>query len=80
MYDGFTSVIPTFSFMIFAFVAIMSVVNRKTQRVPVSEVSYQKFQKTAAIISAIGCFGINLYGMFYQFLIRTILTPSDNSS
>ena len=66
-YDGITNTLVVFIFLNYGFIALMSFVNRFTKRVPESEVSYQKGQSVAAIISFIGCLFVACYGLFYQF-------------
>jgi len=62
-------------FTIYGFVTFMSVINRFTQRVPKTEVSYQKGQVPFAIIGALGCFAVPLYQMIYVFIIQVAKDP-----
>lgn len=76
-YDGITNTLVVFIFLNYGFIALMSFVNRFTKRVPESEVSYQKGQSVAAIISFIGCLFVACYGLFYQFLADPIMNPNE---
>ena len=76
-YDGITNTLVVFIFLNYGFIALMSLVNRFTKRVPESEVSYQKGQSVAAIISFIGCLFVACYGLFYQFLADPIMNPNE---
>ena len=76
-YDGITNTLVVFIFLNYGFIALMSFVNRFTKRVPESEVSYQKGQSVAAIISFIGCLFVACYGLFYQFLADPIINPNE---
>ena len=75
--DGMVNVVVLLMFTVYGCVALMSVVNRKTQRVPKSEVPYQKGQVPLAIIGALGCFLVPLYQMGYVFLYEAITESSD---
>ena len=70
--DGMVNVVVLLMFTIYGFVALMSVINRKTHRVPTLEVKYQKGQVPLAIIGVIGCFIVPLYQMGYVFLYGAI--------
>ena len=71
--DGLTNAITVFIFLVYGTVSFMSIMNRKTNKVPVSEVSYQKGQCIAASIATIGCWGIAGYCLIKQFLCDPIM-------
>ena len=71
--DGLTNAITVFIFLVYGTVSFMSIMNRKTNKVPVSEVSYQKGQCIAASIATIGCWGIAGYCLIKQFLYDPII-------
>ena len=74
--DGLSNICVLLIFTVYGFVALMSVVNRFTHRVPQSEVSYQKGQVFFAVIGALGCFLVPLYQMIYVFIIQVAQNPN----
>ena len=73
IYDGLTNTLVVFVFLNYGLIAFMSIINRKINRIPASEVSHQKGQCIAASISTIGCLFVACYGMFYQFMYDPIV-------
>jgi len=75
IFDGLSNIAVVLMFTIYGFVTFMSIINRFTQRVPKTEVSYQKGQVPFAIIGALGCFAVPLYQMIYVFIIQVAEDP-----
>jgi len=80
IFDGLSNIVVVLMFTVYGFVTLMSVVNRKTHKVPKSEVPYQKGQVPMAIIGAVGCFLVPLYQMVYVFLYQAIVMPKADFS
>lgn len=78
IFDGLSNIIVVLIFTVYGFVALMSVINRKTHKVPGSEVPYQRGQVPLAIIGAIGCFAVPLYQMIYEFIYRVVDNPTES--
>jgi amino acid transporter len=76
IFDGLSNIVVVLIFTVYGFVTLMSVVNRKTNKVPASEVAHQKGQIPLAIIGAIGCFAIPLYQMIYVFIYQVAIDPT----
>ena len=76
VFDGLSNFIVVIMFTVYGFVTLMAIINRKTQKVPKSEVSYQKGQVPLAIIACIGCFTVPLYQMIYVFIYRVAMYPT----
>ena len=78
IFDGLSNIIVVLIFTVYGFVALMSVINRKTHKVPTSEVPYQRGQVPLAIIGAIGCFAVPLYQMIYEFIYKVVVNPTES--
>ena len=76
IFDGLSNIIVVLIFTVYGFVALMSVINRITHKVPTSEVAYQKGQVPLAIIGTIGCFAVPLYQMIYVFIYQVAHDPT----
>ena len=76
IFDGLSNIIVVLIFTVYGFVALMSVINRITHKVPTSEVAYQKGQVPLAIIGTIGCFAVPLYQMIYVFIYQVAVDPT----
>ena len=76
LFDGLSNIIVVLIFTVYGFVALMSVINRITHKVPTSEVAYQKGQVPLAIIGTIGCFAVPLYQMIYVFIYQVAVDPT----
>ena len=76
IFDGLSNIIVVLIFTVYGFVALMSVINRITHKVPTSEVAYQKGQVPLAIIGTIGCFAVPLYQMIYVFIYQVADNPT----
>ena len=76
IFDGLSNIIVVLIFTVYGFVALMSVINRITHKVPTSEVAYQKGQVPLAIIGTIGCFAVPLYQMIYVFIYQVVVDPT----
>ena len=78
IFDGLSNIAVVLIFLMYGFVAFMSVVNRFTNKVSQSEVPHQKGQVPLAIIAALGCFLIPIYQMVYEFIIKVIQNPMED--
>ena len=76
IFDGLSNIIVVLIFTVYGFVALMSVINRITHKVPTSEVAYQRGQVPLAIIGTIGCFAVPLYQMIYVFIYEVVKDPN----
>ena len=76
IFDGLSNIVVVLIFTVYGFVALMSVINRITHKVPTSEVAYQKGQVPLAIIGTIGCFAVPLYQMIYVFIYQVAVDPT----
>ena len=77
IFDGLSNIAVVLIFTVYGFVALMSVINRITHKVPTSEVAYQKGQVPLAIIGTIGCFAVPLYQMIYVFIYQVAKAPTE---
>lgn len=77
LFDGMSNVVVVLFFGIYGIVPLASVINRKTNKVPTSEVPRQKGQIPAAIVGGLGCLFIAGYCMFYQFGYSAIINSKE---
>ncbi len=68
--DGLSNLVVVFFFLIYGFVPLMMVWKNK---VPTSEVSHQKFRRTFAIVSFVGCAFIGGYSMIWTYFLNPII-------
>ena len=65
-------------FIVYGLVSLASIINRKTHKVPVNEVKYQKGQCLAAGIGFVGCMFVPAWNFIYTFLVDPVLDSQGN--
>lgn len=78
IYDGVSNCFVMFMFIVYGLVSLASIINRKTHKVPVNEVKYQKGQCLAAGIGFVGCMFVPAWNFIYTFLVDPVLDSQGN--